>query len=207
MKLRKLFSKKILTNEVNNDIIDISSDGDVSIISERENEKMSKEVTKDEQKLEKKLEHRVVEAYSEGSPILLISESFKIPQRLALDILRKYKEESRLKRTFTDDFKKMVAERDMNGVPRSTIAEELQLNVNTVKKACEQFGQAIKEKATSDQVFTKIEGEFDLKVCPSCGSNKNNLVDEKTTYCMNCDTEHEYYDGYVLKINFEYLEE
>lgn len=153
------------------------------------------------------LEQKVIEAYAEGSSILLISESFKISQRLTLGILRKYKEDSRHKRTFTDKFRKMIAERDMNGVARRTIAEELELNVNTVRKACEQFGQAIKEKATSELAFTRIDGDFSLKVCPSCGSKKNNLVDEKTTYCIKCGAEHEYYDGYVLKVNFEYLEE
>lgn len=153
------------------------------------------------------LEQKVKEAYAEGSPISLIAESFKISQRLTKGILLKYKEDSRYKKTFTDEFRKMIAERDMNGIARRIIAEELELNVNTVRKACEQFGQAIKEKATSDLAFTRIDGEFDLKVCPSCGSKKNNLVDDKTTYCMSCDSEHEYHEDYVLKVNFEYLEE
>lgn len=152
-------------------------------------------------------EQKVLEAYSEGSPISLIAESFKLSERLVKDILLKKKEESKYKRTFTDEFRKMIAERDMNGVARSTIAEELKLNVNTVRKACEAFGQALKEKATSDKAYTKMVGEFELNICPSCGSKKNNLVDDNTTYCLNCDSEHEYYDGYVLKINFEYLEE
>jgi len=150
---------------------------------------------------------KVLEAYADGSPLALIIESFNITYEQAVQILLTYKEESRHKRTFTDEFKKMIAQRDINGIPRSAIAKELELNVNTVKKACEKFGQAVKEKATSDKAFTKIVGEFDLKVCPCCGSRKNNLVDEKTTYCMSCDSEHEHYDGYVLKLNFEYLEE
>lgn len=153
------------------------------------------------------IEQKVIDAYSEGSPLSLIAESFKITEQLAKDILLKHKEGSRFKRTFTDEFRRMIAERDMNGVARSTIASELELNVNTIKKACEQFGQAVKEKATSDQAFTKIDGNFQLDTCPSCGSKRNNLVDDKTTYCVKCGTEHEYYDGYVLKINWEYLEE
>lgn len=153
------------------------------------------------------IKQKVLEAYSEGSPLSLIAESFKISEEQIKEILNDHREKSRHKRTFTDDFKRMIAERDMNGVARSTIASELQLNVNTVKKACEKFGQAIKEKATSDKAFTKIVGDFKLNTCPSCGSKKNNLVDENTTFCMACDSEHEYYDGYVLKINYEYLEE
>jgi hypothetical protein len=149
----------------------------------------------------------VLEAYADGSPVGLIAESFKVTQVQVLELIRNHKEDSRFKRTFTDEFRRMIAERDMNGVARSAIASELELNVNTVKKACELFGQAIKEKATSDQAFTKISGDFKLHTCPSCGSKRNNLVDEKTTYCMTCDTEHEYHDGYVFKINYEYIEE
>ena len=149
----------------------------------------------------------ILEAYADGSPVGLIAESFKTTQNEILEVLRNYKEDSRFKRTFTDEFRRMIAERDMNGVARSSIANELELNVNTIKKSCELFGQAIKEKATSDQAFTKIKGDFQLDTCPSCGSKRNNLVDDKTTYCMSCDSEHEYYNGYVMKINFEYLEE
>lgn len=153
------------------------------------------------------IEQKVLDAYSEGSTISLIVTSFNTTYKNVINIIRNYKESNRHKRTFTDEFKMMIAQRDINGVARSTIAEELEINVNTVKKACEKFGQAIKEKATSDQAYTKIDGKFTLKKCPSCGSRKNNLVDEKTTYCMKCETEHEYYDGYVLKINYEYIEE
>lgn len=153
------------------------------------------------------IEQKVLEAYTDGSPISLIAESFKVSERLVKDILLKNKEENRFKKTFTEQFRRMIAERDLNGVARSTIADELGINVNTVRKACEAFGQAIKEKATSDKAYTKISGDFKLDTCPSCGSNRNNLVDDSTTYCMSCDSEHEYHDGYVLKINFEYIEE
>ena len=150
---------------------------------------------------------KILEAYSDGSPLGLIIESFNITHRKVLEILITHKEENRFKRTFTDEFRKMIAERDMNGVARSTIAKELELNVNTVKKACEAFGQTLKERATSEKAFTRIDGKFKLSTCPSCGSKKNNLVDDKTTFCMSCDSEHEYHSDHVLKINFEYIEE
>jgi transposase-like protein/DNA-directed RNA polymerase subunit RPC12/RpoP len=153
------------------------------------------------------IEQKVIEAYSEGSPISLIASSFKISDELILDILKRFKEENRYKKTFTDKFKKIIAQRDMNGVARSTIANELDINANTVKKSCEQFGQAIKEKSLSEKAFTRIDGEFDLKSCPSCGSKRVNLVDDNTTYCMTCGSEHIHNEDHVLKINFEYLEE
>lgn len=165
---------------------------------------MSKETTLERQKT---LEEKVLEAYADGSPLGVIIESFNITHKQMVSILLNHKEMSRYKKTFTDDFRKMIADRDMNGVARSTIAKELEINANTVKKACEAFGQAIKEKATSDKAFTKIEGKFSMDICPSCGSKKNNVVDDNTTYCLKCGTEHEYHEGYVSKVNWEYLEE
>lgn len=152
-------------------------------------------------------EQKILEAYADGSPLELIIDSFDLERSQVLDILLTYKENNRFKKTFTNEFKRLIAERDINGIARKKIAEELQLNVNTIKKACENFGQAIKEKATSDNIFTRIDGEFDLKICPSCGSKRNNLVDEKTTFCLTCDSEHVYHKDHVLKVNFEYIEE
>jgi transposase-like protein len=178
------------------------------------------------------IDEKVIQAYADGSTLETIAESFKISMRLVKGILLKYKEDNRLKRTFTNDFKKVIAERDINGVARSTIAEELDINVSTVKKACEKFGQAIKEKATSEQAYTLIEGVHDLKVCPTCQSKKVNEIDSisdnvNTTgiYCKDCGDEHfiitrtetqkvkgkkkpvEVVINDVYKVNFEYLEE
>lgn len=175
-------------------------------------------------------EKKVIQAYADGSTLELIAESFKISMRLVKGIILKFKEESRTKRTFTDEFKKVISERDINGVARSTIAEELDINVSTVKKACEKFGQAIKEKATSDQAFTLVEGVHNLEVCPTCQSRKVNEIDSisdnvNTTgiYCKDCGDEHfiitrtettgkgkkkvEVVINDVYKVNFEYLEE
>ncbi|NUJ17349.1 hypothetical protein FKN04_12240 [Bacillus glycinifermentans] len=153
------------------------------------------------------LTEKILTAYAEGSPIEFISDSFQIAYNDVLDILRTYKEDSKFKTTFTDEFKKMIAERDINGVPRNIIAKELSINPNTVKKACQQFGQTLKEKAISSKVFTRIEGNFDINRCPSCSSNRVNLVEENTTYCLACGSEYIHKKDHVLKLNFEYLEE
>lgn len=153
------------------------------------------------------MKQKVLDAYMDGSPITIIVSSFNTTTEEVLKILHTYKEESRYKKTFTDDFKKMISERDLNGVARSQIAKELELNVSTVKKACEKFGQAVKDKAISDKAFTRIDGEFDKKTCPSCNIKRVNEVEENTTYCLNCGDEYIHREGYVLKVNFEYLEE
>jgi transposase-like protein len=153
------------------------------------------------------IEQKVLRAYADGSPLGLIAESFDIELKQVEEILNTYKEENRYKRTFTDEFKNMIAERDINGVARNLIAQELKLNANTVKKSCELFGQTLKEKATSENIFTRIDGDFSIDTCPSCNSKRNNIVDERTAFCMHCNSEHEYHDGYVMKVNFEHLEE
>lgn len=154
------------------------------------------------------LKQKVLDAYADGSPLNVIIESFNITHKKVIEILQGYRDESRLSKSFTDDFKKLIAERDISGdVTRSSIALELGINANTVKKACEQFGQSSKEKAVSNQLYTRINGEFTLKACPSCKSKKVNLVEDNTTYCTKCGGEHIINEDHALKINFEYLEE
>lgn len=168
------------------------------------NRKVIKE--KGKKKDSETLKEKILEAYTDGSALGVIIESFNITHEQLTKTLLEYKEESKFKRTFTDEFRQMIADRDINGVARSTIASELEINISTVKKSCEQFGQKVKERAISENLYTRIDGKFSLKECPSCKSKKNNLVDERTTYCLDCGSEHEYYDGYVLRVNFEYLE-
>lgn len=149
----------------------------------------------------------ILEDYSDGKAIEMIAEGNGLDIEQILSVLIDYKEASRFKKTFNDDFKKLIAQRDINGVSRSEISRELQISAVTVKKSCTEFGQAVKEKSTSENEYTRMDGEFELSNCPSCGSAKNNLVDElNTTYCMECNSEHEYYEGYVMKVNFEYID-
>lgn len=154
------------------------------------------------------LEKKVLDAYADGSPLSVIIESFNITYEEAIEILHKYRSNERLKKSFTDEFKKLIAQRDINGsVTRSSIAKELGINANTVKKACEKFGQSSKEKAISNQTFTRVDGEFTLDKCPSCQSEKVNIVEDCTTFCKKCGDEYIHEEDHVLKINFEYLEE
>lgn len=154
------------------------------------------------------LEKKVLSAYADGSPIGVIIESFNITHKKVVEILQGYRDESRLKKSFTDEFKKFIAERDSSGdITRSSIAQELGINANTVKKACEQFGQSSKERAVSNQAYTRIDGKFDMKSCPSCKSKRVNIVDDSTAYCKKCGSEHIHKEDHVLKVNFEYLEE
>jgi hypothetical protein len=156
------------------------------------------------------LRQKVLDAYADGSPLSLIIESFNITYKQVEKILLDYKEDSKYKKSFTDDFKTMIAERDINGgkdITRSSIAKELQINPNTVKKACEQFGQSLKDKAVNEKAYTRLFGVFKISICPSCDSNKVNTVEDNIIYCLKCESEHIFKEDHVLKVNYEYIEE
>jgi predicted RNA-binding Zn-ribbon protein involved in translation (DUF1610 family)/DNA-binding transcriptional regulator YiaG len=148
----------------------------------------------------------ILEAYQDGNDLGYIIVKFNITHKRVTDILHTYKEQSRIKRTFTDEFKKVIADRDASGVSRRQIATELNINPNTVKKACEQFGQANKEKATSDNEYTRIDGKFGSDKCIGCESKNVNEVDLGTVYCKDCGEEYIIKSDHALKINWEYLD-
>lgn len=152
------------------------------------------------------MEDKILEAFANGNALGLIAENLNITEEYILEVLENYKNECKYEKSFTEEFKRAIASRDSHGVSRRQISKELKISAITVKKACELFGQYLKEKSPSSKEYTVIEGDFYIDECPSCGSRRNNIVDEKTTFCMSCDSEHIYYDGYVKKINFEYIE-
>lgn len=156
--------------------------------------------------MSKEIEDKILSSYRDGTDMGYIVEKLNVTYKLIKTTLLSHKENSRFKKSFTDEFKKMIAERDMNGISRRQIAQELEINANTVKKACEEFGQSNKERASSDSEYTKIKGKFPLTVCPSCKSDKVNVVDDDTTYCMGCGSEHIHKKTYALKVNWEYVE-
>jgi hypothetical protein len=151
-------------------------------------------------------ERKILDAYQDGSDIGYIIESFNITHSTVKQVLLSFKDANRHKRTFTDEFKKVIAERDKNGIARRQISLELEININTVKKACELFGQSFKDKASSENEYTRIDGEFDLKSCPSCKSKNVNVIDENCVYCKKCGNEHIIKIDHALKINWEYLD-
>lgn len=156
--------------------------------------------------MDERLKEKVLLAYMEGLPVFLIAEGYLVTQEEVTTVLHTYRDENRLKRAFSDDFRKMIAERDLNGVARSNIAKELGININTVKKSCEEFGQSSKEGAVSDRMFTRIAGQFSKETCVNCGSKHYNEVEEETYYCMSCNNEFIYEEDAVLQVNFEYLD-
>ena len=147
------------------------------------------------------LEKKIIEAYADGSELSTIIRSLNTTHKKVIDTLTNFREENREKRTFTEEFKKVIASRDIRGITRKAISKELGINATTVKRACEAFGQSVKGVAKSDNEYIRIEvdGEFDLSKCPSCKSESVNEVDDLVIYCMDCGLEHEFHTDYEYK--------
>lgn len=181
------------------------------------------------------MKEEILEQYASGKPLGIIIANHNITHSHLIKILLDHKEDHRKGRTFTDEFKQMIADRDLNGIPRRQIGQELELNASTIKSACEKFGQVNKEKANSDSAYEKLPDVENLDSCPTCGNKHVNHIDSMYyqintdgIYCKKCGDEHFYLDVYeevtekndkgkkvkvnklvrkdVYKINFEYLE-
>lgn len=160
------------------------------------------------------LNQRIIDAYRDGSPLSYIQQCFGVSNKYIKEVLIDYKERNRKhKKAFTDEFKKLIAERDINGVPRRQIAFELDVSMSTVQSACKQFGQAVKERAFSENTYTVVEGVHNLEHCPNCGSKRVNEIESvvgnvNTTgvYCMGCGSEYFILNGQVYQVNWEYID-
>lgn len=151
-------------------------------------------------------EEKILNAYIDGFPLEVIAEGYMVTTEQVTEVLHTYRDSNRMKRAFSKEFKILIAERDMNGAARSDIAKELGININTVKKSCEEFGQSFKERAVSDRMFTRIEGVFSREECVNCKSTRYNKVDDNAYYCMSCDKEFVYEEDAVLHVNWEYFD-
>jgi transposase-like protein len=158
------------------------------------------------------MKQKILNAYGEGCEFNSIQQSFNITEDEVKQVLIKFKEKNSSKRKSTDEFKKLIAQRDSYKIPRKRIAWELGINANQVKKACQRFGQAVKHSA-SGNIFTVVEGVHNLDKCPNCESERVNEIESmagnvNTTgvFCMECGSENFIMNGKVYQVNFEYMD-
>ena len=122
-------------------------------------------------------------------------------------------ENNRLK----EDFRKIIAMRDGNGVSRAQISQELNINYNTIKTACSKYGSAVKNKANHPQKYKKLDKNLDLSTCPSCNSGLKEmdiLMDDsfpeaftsKTYYCFECGEEFFNFNGDTYYIDWAFID-
>lgn len=179
---------------------------------------------------------QVISKYSEGKSLESISSKLGLALEEVQSFLTQFKNDNRKnKNSYMNDIKEVVAMRVDSGVAVAEISRELQLNKMTVKRFHLKFGEVNRKQPLEEHMFTRIDGEHWREICPSCGSKNNNQVNEESTYCMDCGIEHTYCveylspDGkkfivyseavehcgaeqvrstcYVLKLNYEYMEE
>lgn len=158
------------------------------------------------------LNDRIIELYRDGCTLEYLAKCLNIPSEVVENILIEYKENNRNKRGFNDDFKETIAMRDLNGISRRQISIELGVNIATVKKACEKFGQSIKNKDTFENEHTKLDKFYDLSYCPKCHSKNVNKVEENTIFCKEClsefynviDEDDNIHETHI--INWEYID-
>lgn len=159
----------------------------------------------------KSLEDKIIEMYKNGSELSTILQKLNITYKKVKKTLDNLRESSREGRSFSDDFRKIISRRDARGIPRKHIAEELGINVNTVKNACDKFGDKIKEKHNSENSFELVENVKDedvlkyTKICNNC-NNSLNGVEDNVFYCRSCDNEYTIKEDKLYKLNWEYVE-
>ena len=78
-------------------------------------------------------------------------------------------ENNRLK----EDFRKIIAMRDGNGVSRAQISQELNINYNTIKTACSKYGSAVKklQKSTCARFLANTYSSLSVRLTKFCFSN------------------------------------
>ena len=136
------------------------------------------------------LKESVISRYSDGMSLQWISNNFDITIKEVKDILLEFKNDNKKGHNrilYKDELFMVVAERDLNGVSRRDIETELEINIATVRSACEKFGKGCKSKKNP---YIKVDCK-DLSKCPHCNSDKVNQVDEDglNVYCMDCGNE------------------
>lgn len=153
---------------------------------------------------------KIIKMYSDGADLKVIAKSFNITTSEVKKHLIAYKLEEKFGNGFTDNFRKVIAERDLNGVARAQIARELSVTPITIRRACKKFGDTIKIKTSNDEQTMKLFGEYTLEECPECESRKINSVDDNIIYCLSCGNEYDFnkYEkhGYIEKVLWEFID-
>lgn len=159
--------------------------------------------------IDTELENKILKHYRGGSEIELMSYVLNVDIDTILQTVRNYKEQSKYKNSYTIEFKTMIAERDMNGISRTSIKNELDIHENTIRKFCTKYGVAKKETETeSDEEYSYYSEGLLLDNCPKCNSRKLNIIMEyngEEKYCMDCSSQFKQVDNAIHILNWEYI--
>ena len=151
----------------------------------------------------------IIEEYSKGFSLGIIAENLECDIKEVEEYLLDLKNHSKEGRSFNNEYKTMIANREKRGVSRRKSSKELGINPNTVKNACNEIGlNPPKESDSSGEQEERhdiiISGEID-KNCVFCDSRRVSKVDKKIVFCIDCNSEYKVYDDHVMKTNWEYI--
>lgn len=158
--------------------------------------------------------HEFLECYGRGQPLSKISANTGIPEEEILHMLKEYKESQRVGRHYTEEFMQLIARRDMRGVKRSEIMNELGISRNLLIRSVEEFGIIVNTEDDSEELFMTVDDDFEFESCPICHSKRINEVQgicydvltEKSIYCMNCGNEFSHIENEVYIVKWEYID-
>jgi ribosomal protein L37AE/L43A len=157
--------------------------------------------------LDKDKEKSIINMYRKGFELEEIIHNNNVTYKQVTLLLLSLKKENKVNRRFNDYFRKIIAERDMNGVDRYKISKELGISNSTVKKSCEKFGRAIGKRINDDKKFIKISDDKpDFDKCPLCRDSKVNILGDNCHYCLKCGEEFVVKKDGLYKINWEYID-
>lgn len=176
---------------------------------------LNKNICNDYEKLDAELLEPVLSYYANGKSIDSIANKLNISREKVLITLRKYKDSQRPNGTYSDDFLKLVADRDSSGVMKVNIMNELLISRSPLMRAIEEFGFVTSRKKEDDYEFIRGVNPLDkIEECPFCGNTKLNDVDSIITrnsvdfevegkYCMGCGEETFIFKNVLYKTKWE----
>ena len=113
----------------------------------------------------------------------------------------------------SEDLKKLIAQRDGNGISRTEIFKELNLNFVTVRRACEKYGSAnkyngrVSYRDIYEVVPFAIKHVPDGITCPICRGRANSTEGSPDIFfCVKCLEEYTIRHGKLYRTRWENID-
>lgn len=148
----------------------------------------------------------------DGASIEDIADNVKASPEQVSDILKEYKNSQKVKGVYTEEFMKLIANRDRMNIQRNTIMKELNVSRTILIKSIKKYGFIKKiDNDASEEIIGKIDtANFEFKECPECSSKKINTIETlhndatiNGIYCIKCGNEFFSNRGYIYKVKWE----
>jgi orotate phosphoribosyltransferase-like protein len=156
----------------------------------------------------------LVNLYTDGLTIKDIGEELWWDEESVLFLLRQMKKKDTNGKNYVYEFKEMVVERIQSGVIKGQVTKELGIAYRTINKYLDEFNVEIpkNKQEQENNMFSEIDWK-DFSICPECkGKHVNDLnlyredgVNQRNSYCLDCGTEWLEKWGKVYKVLWEFV--